>query len=799
MQATLIDINQSFPTIFHTLDIKLTFKNFILHLQNRILGETTIKKKIFEFVLQKFLESERLSEHLEASEMENYVQELNLLYTMLMPAISDEKEILWGLSVPVSPIVFYGTPAFYNLLLDNCTGQIKCAVVGNMNGDTVLKQKLQGVYSLILEKLYHFAPFQKTAMIHSYIDEITGLPKYYDINVDTRFVDVVAKESLPRLDFDSIDEQSHEGANWDSLLKILPLSMFRFEGFSIISLTDVTAQHAVENIKNILLNRSVHDGQDYGEVVQSLKTLVGNQQVEFGLLPILRVNKKLVFNHQNSQQSILVRTALDSGVVEETYLPLLEHYFRHPKLLFFKTIEEADGKKHPFLKMIKDNGVQSYALLPVYYNNKIAGVLEIYARQKDILNTKLFAKLDTALPLLAQILQHSIDEFDAGLENVIKDKFTSLQPAVQWRFNEVAWHYLRDASMQQQKPLMEKIHFKNVYPLYGAIDIRNSTIERNDALSRDMQTQFAALINTLEQLKEQTNLVLMDELIFKCKRWAATIINRALISNVETKVNDFFGVEINPVLLHIKESNPALAYIVDEYVEITSEKKGAAFKYRRALESSMQMINKSINNHLELFKTEVQKAYPSYFEKFRTDGIEYDIYIGQSIAPETNFDYLYLKNSRLWQLKSMATIAKATHAMLLTMDKPLETTQLIFIHSNSIDISFRSDERRFDVEGAYNIRYHVVKKRIDKVHVKNTGERLTQPGKIALVYLNKKEATEYVEYINFLQEQNILDDNLEYLELEELQGVDGLKALRIGVVMGEELINTNKLVLQNEN
>jgi hypothetical protein len=36
-------------------------------------------------------------------------------------------------------------------------------------------------------------------------------------------------------------------------------------------------------------------------------------------------------------------------------------------------------------------------------------------------------------------------------------------------------------------------------------------------------------------------------------------------------------------------------------------------------------------------------------------------------------------------------------------------------------------------------------------------------------------------YVQTLQQQGLLQDNLEHLELEELQGVQGLKALRIGV------------------
>jgi hypothetical protein len=107
---------------------------------------------------------------------------------------------------------------------------------------------------------------------------------------------------------------------------------------------------------------------------------------------------------------------------------------------------------------------------------------------------------------------------------------------------------------------------------------------------------------------------------------------------------------------------------------------------------------------------------------------------------------------------------------------------LIFVHEKSIDISFRPDEQRFDVEGGYNIRYQLVKKRIDKAHIKNSEERLTQPGKIAIVYMNNVEAQEYIGYIKVLQSRNILKDDVEHIEIEELQGVDGLKALRVGVV-----------------
>ena len=179
----------------------------------------------------------------------------------------------------------------------------------------------------------------------------------------------------------------------------------------------------------------------------------------------------------------------------------------------------------------------------------------------------------------------------------------------------------------------------------------------------------------------------------------------------------------------------------------------------------------------------LQKKYPVYFEKTRTDGIEYDMYLGQSISPKQPFKKSFLNELRLLQLKSMAAIASLVHSSIQHLPVPLQTTQLIYVNASSIDINFRIDEKRFDVEGGYNIRYHVVKKRIDKVHVLDTGERLTQPGKIAIIYTQLHHEKEYMNYISELQRQKILERNVELLDLEELQGVTGLKAIRVDITL----------------
>jgi hypothetical protein len=100
-----------------------------------------------------------------------------------------------------------------------------------------------------------------------------------------------------------------------------------------------------------------------------------------------------------------------------------------------------------------------------------------------------------------------------------------------------------------------------------------------------------------------------------------------------------------------------------------------------------------------------------------------------------------------------------------------------------LSIRFRFDEKRFDVDGAYDIRYEIIKKRIDKAVVQGTTERVTQPGNVAIIYNQPAEAKEYRGYIDYLQALGYLTGPVESLELEELQGVHGLRALRVPVAL----------------
>ena len=233
--------------------------------------------------------------------------------------------------------------------------------------------------------------------------------------------------------------------------------------------------------------------------------------------------------------------------------------------------------------------------------------------------------------------------------------------------------------------------------------------------------------------------------------------------------------------------SPEIAEKIDAYQAVIDPQLGTIYRRRRDFEESVMCINEVLSSYLDTEQEKAQAMFPHYFEKHKSDGIEYGIYIGASMVENGQFDLLYLHNLRLWQLMIMCGIVRLADQMRSKLKVPLELAHLILLQQTPLSVRFRLDEKRFDIDGAYNMRYEIIKKRIDKAMIKDRDERLTQPRKIAIVYSQPREAQEYWEYIDYLQALGYLSSEVETLELEDLEGAQGLKALRITVMLDENV------------
>jgi hypothetical protein len=234
---------------------------------------------------------------------------------------------------------------------------------------------------------------------------------------------------------------------------------------------------------------------------------------------------------------------------------------------------------------------------------------------------------------------------------------------------------------------------------------------------------------------------------------------------------------------HLGTFSEAVRGAIEAYRGALDPRLGAVYSQRRIFEESVTRIADTISSYLDLEEEAAQDIFPHYFEKQKTDGVDHQIYVGASLVEDGRFDPLYLKSLRIWQLMVACGVAARADRLTAELPVPLQTTHLVLVQHAPMSIRFRFDEKRFDVDGAYDIRYEIVKKRIDKALIKGTTERVTQPGKLAIVYGQAGEAAEYRGYLEYLRHLGYVAGEVEDLELEELQGVHGLRALRVAVAL----------------
>jgi GAF domain-containing protein len=768
------------------LESHLSFAPFVRALKEMAASTTDIRGTFYKYIIDKFEANPAVMRPFaNLDELNKYQEYLDLVIATIFPVTSDPQRDIYGLGVPARLELFYYSDRLKQLFAKG-TDQLLVTTPEETTLEKANHDKLTRLYKMIIERMYHFPVSYLNDIIHPIDIPESGLKKYIKLNIDTRFVEIKAKGELPPLNYAEFCSQQ---LPIEVLKEILPLSLFHLEGFVIWTVEDVTQEEVLNHVKDLVLNMDQDNETGNYQMLDSLfPTLLGKRDTTAHLVPFPKINGASVLEEQFCYTDTILGIMGNKKQQRLLFQQLLDYATRHPYPLIVPDVNEASVQPYPFLKHLPLKGIKSFILCPILHQDELLGVLELASPTANDFSQETLSRLQSAYPLLVLLLNRSINLLNGRINQVIKEQFTALQPSVEWKFTDAAWQYL--STPEQERKEIGNITFDEVYPLYGAIDIRNSSVQQGNAIREDLLEQLNLVKHTLDQVNKAIHLPLLEELQYKNDSLLNTISTN-LQAGEDLKVNEFVDYEIAPILKHLYESNDKLKPVLNQYFSRIDKTEGHVYNHRREYEESLAKINTVISQYLEKERHNIQQSFPCYFEKYRTDGIEYTIYIGQSIAYEKKFDLLYLRNLRLWQLTSMAQIAKLTHQLSPQLKVPLKTTQLLLMHSAPITISFRNDERRFDVEGAYNIRYEIIKKRIDKVHIKDSDERLTQPGTIAIVFSYGREMEEYRKYISFLQEKKILKPGLEILDLEELQGVSGLKALRVNVNLDEE-ISSNK-------
>lgn len=345
---------------------------------------------------------------------------------------------------------------------------------------------------------------------------------------------------------------------------------------------------------------------------------------------------------------------------------------------------------------------------------------------------------------------------------------------------------------------MEDIVFRDVYPLYGISDIRGSTSARNLAITADLTKQLELALEVVRHAAEAQSLLILGELDNRINDRLARL-RSGMESGDELATVQFLQSEIETHFPLLESFGPATKQAIETYRDALDPTLGAIYRLRKEFEDSVSILNGRITAYLDQEEENIQALFPHYYERHRTDGVDYLIYAGESIVKEGGFSDLYLKNLRLWQIQTAVGIARLAEELKPSLKVPLEMAHLILVQDTPTNIRFRYDEKRFDVDGAYDVRSEIIKSRIDKATIRNGVERLTQPGKIAIVYTSPQEAEEMLRHIRFLAGEGYLEDDAEQLDLDELPGVQGLKAIRVSAQLESSAAEQEPRVSETSN
>ncbi|WP_445710990.1 GAF domain-containing protein [Flavobacterium sp.] len=631
---------------------------------------------------------------------------------------------------------------------------------------------------IILNAYYNQKIDSRKPLFYDIPDE-NGIMNHYRILYNADFIEVTPTEKMVPLTQDEINQLIDNYDDLELWKEKFPPNSWLLKGFGIVTLVDVTVESAVSNLKTNLLKTDT-EKQDFEESSEAIfKSIFRIKDVKIGFTKYDEVDKKFVkppFSENKIVSYLLCNLEEEKcdGVLCNFTLDTL---IQQKQSLIVSNVE--DFQSNALAERLLSQNVKSCILAPIVKEGSLLGIIEIASSEPRALNSINANKIDLIMPYIVDTVDRSMIEIENLEEAIIQKEYTTIHSSVYWKFKNEAQNYIKSTASTKDY-IFKEITFKEIYPLYGQIDIKGSSDKRNQTVKTDLTSQIQTLINIVNEIKKLSNLMILDQKIFELTEFL-TELDLPLKADMEQQIQRFIESEIHPIIQSAKV-NGTLEQNIKSYFESLDPKTGMFYHSRKDFDHTLSVINKKMASILDEKQIEAQKIYPHYYERFKTDGVEHNLYIGASIAPSIPFDKMYLNNLRLWQLQALCEMELEHHKIKETLPFVLEVTSLILVFSSPLSIRFRMDEKRFDVDGSYNARYEVVKKRIDKAYVLGTQERITEKEKITIVYSHDHEEKEYLKYIKFLQHKNVLESTIEQFEIEDLQGVSGLRGIRVKVV-----------------
>ncbi|WP_374461210.1 GAF domain-containing protein [Chryseobacterium taeanense] len=696
---------------------------------------------------------------------------IKLLLADLFPTGLTNNEIK-AASIPLSNITFNYTERFKAILKD--AGKDFEIELRNIDDDEFY------VFCCCLIVQSYFKRDIKSSMPFYYdIPNRQGIMKHYKISVNADFTEVYPTKDAKIPSEEVIDTLLENLDDFKLWKKYFPSDSWVLKGFTIVSLVDCTSEVALSDLKSAMIQIDPEDLSPDENLIEIFKSYFDVAHLSFGLM---------LFNKKDQQleklpiyENVFTNHILDfwiNTLDEETRKKTFNNLNHNSRPIVVSNIENLDYdiKSMPSFRILRENKINSFMVIPIMKDNELIAMMEFTSPIPNSFNGIKLKKMEFFTDMILFSLNRFSFEKNYQIEAIIQREYTTIHDSVVWKFRNEAEKYF-NASLAKKIYTLKQITFKSLTPLFGFSDIRSSSEKRYHLMLEDLNQQIDALHEIFSLINSDSEKYMLALEIFENE------LNNDIKADSEQRFQRLLRDEIHPFLqgkLELKPSSEIKAKIKDYFAKIFIQ-TNLFYTNRKSLDDSITLVNRKLADVLDEAQIKAQQIFPHYYERFKSDGIEHNLYIGKNIAPDLHFHSKIVHKLRYWQLKTVCNMELDFRNFRKDLPIDLNIASLIFVYNEKIDIRFRMDEKRFDIDGAYNSYYEIIKKRLDKALVKDSTDRITCPGKITIVYFGMENQREYLDYISKLQKKGILKNDIEFLKVEDLQGITGLLALRVSL------------------
>src|SRR5690554_73687 len=691
---------------------------------------------------------------------------LDQLMTFVFPTALTDNEIK-GAVFPHSNEVFYCSARLQNIInTANTDENLFDSLYKEFEGSFDLL-----TYAIILNIYYKYqVDFERPKTIS--VTDKRGNSKRYRVVFNADFLDIYPNEKAIEITPEILDELLSHADRIDIWEKYFPKDSWTLEGFGILTLIDTSLDERIDDFKTHLIEPNT---ESFEYLKKDIRRIFNIPDLQLGSYSVADNVITPPFDRSFDMLTILPEEHI--GVGNYACNHINNQLFKDCKPIIISNVAtyHKQTKGNRLSKLLLERGLKSAALIPIPINGELGFIIELAAFKPNQLNAINMVKLEAIMPFILSYSKRTFSEYQNEISAVIQQECTAIHPSVEWRFQEEARQYIQERNYGKN-PVFHEIVFKDVVPLFGQVDVVGSSNARNEAIQIDLTKQLEISKQILID-RTKIDLPFYEQLIFQIDNYLFDL-NENFHTNSEQEITLFFEKQLIPLFEHF-QNNSKDKNVLGEFLKSIDKTTNSLYDARKAYDVTIEMGNKEMSALLEKQQLKAQKIFPHYFDILKTDGIEHNLYVGQSITKSLSYHPTVLYNLRLWQLQMTCEMEAMYYEKQKEFPLQLKVASLILAYDVPITIRYRIDEKQFDVDGAYNVRYEMIKKRIDKAHLKNTNERLTQAHKLSVVYSSTAMEREYLSYFEFLQAKNYIGKNIEIVELEELQGASGLKAIRV--------------------